>query len=105
MDSGNLAEALLPDYIAGERREKSLYDIIDVYQTHHHFGIVDCDGKVSCDVVTESRNRTVVVGPAPLAEYIGKAVDVYMSPCLISIGEEQVLPCFLGCPRLPEWRR
>lgn len=96
MDGTDLAEVVLNQNITLECSKKSLDNIINVHQAHHHLGVVDCNRKVVGDVVTEGCHRTVVVGPAPLAEYIGKAEYIHDRPCLLGIAEEQVLARLLA---------
>jgi len=96
MDGGDLAEIVLNQDITLECREESLDHIIDVHQAHDHLRVVDRDGKVPCDVVAEGGYRTVVVGPAPLAEDVGKAEYIHDRARLLGIAEEQVLTGLLA---------
>jgi len=96
MNGTDLAESIFFDDITLECREESLDHIVDIHQVHDHIRVVDHNWKVSCDVVAEGGNRTVVVGPAPLAEDVGKAEHIYRCSCLLSISEKQVLARLLA---------
>jgi len=96
MDGGYLAILSYLQDITLECSQESLDHIIDVHQVHYHLGVVDRNGKVSCNVVTEGCHRTVVVGPAPLAENVGKAEYIHDRACLLGIGEEQILTRLLA---------
>ena len=96
MDGGDPAEVVLGQDITLECREESLDHIVDVDQIHHHLRVVDRNGKVPCDVVAEGGNSTVVIGPRPLAEDIGKAEYMDSSTCFLCICKEQVLTRLLA---------
>ena len=96
MDGGDPAEVVLGQDITLECREESLDHIVDVHQAHDHLRVIDRNGKVPCNVVAEGSNRTVVVGPAPLAKDVGKAEYIDRSTCILCISKEQVLTRFLA---------
>ena len=96
MDGGDPAEVVLNQDVPLESSKESLDHIVDVDQVHDHLRVVDRDGKVSCDVVAEGGHRAVVVGPAPLAEDVGKAEDINSRACILCISKEQVLTSLLA---------
>jgi len=46
--------------------------------------------------VAEGGYSRIVIGTAPLAEKIGKAVDQYFGPGFLSVCKEELLPCQLA---------
>ncbi|MPM96801.1 hypothetical protein SDC9_143966 [bioreactor metagenome] len=96
MDGTDLAESIFLGYITLECSNECLDHIVYVHQVHDHLRVVDRDGKVSCNVVAEGGNSTVVVGPRPLAEDVGKAEYIHSSTCFLCICKEQVLTRLLA---------
>ena len=90
------AEFSVPRLLPAEGMDELANHIVNVNQGHLVAGIVDLDGQVVRDVVAKSRDRRVVVRPAPLAEQIGKPVDQHFCASLLRIAEQQVLPGFFG---------
>lgn len=98
MDRRDLAVFSHLQDITLECGKESLDHVIDVHQVHDRLRVVHRDGKVPGDVVAEGGDSTVVVGPAPLAEDVGKAEHMNRCTRLLGIAEKQVLPCLLALP-------
>ena len=47
--------------------------------------IIDADGQIPGDVVTECRHHGVVVRPTPLAEDVGEPEDDHFGPTVFSV--------------------
>lgn len=59
--------------------------VVDVEQFKFYTWVVDRDGEVIGDVVAESGYGGIVVGAAPFAVEIGKAIDQYFGTCFLAI--------------------
>ena len=83
-------------FLAFESTYHLLYQVINVEQFHVDIGVIDLDGKAVGYVVAERGHGTVVVGPAPLAVKVGKAIDQHLRPGLPAVFEEQLLAGLLA---------
>ena len=96
MDGGDDAEAIflndLPLQGVGEFTEH----IIDIDKSQNCIGVIDLDGKIPGYIVAEGCHGTIVVGPGPFAEDIGKAVEEEIDTILFCIPDEQLLPRLLA---------
>lgn len=75
-----------------------IHKVINVEEFQFYLRVVDLYRKAVGDVVAEGRHRRVVVGSAPLAEEVRKAVDKHFRTCLLGIIEEEFLPLLLAHP-------
>lgn len=71
--------------------KQRLNQVIDIDERHSCGGVAHHNREVVRDVVAPCRNRRVVVRTTPLAENIGKAIDVDGRPGLLAIREDRVL--------------
>lgn len=96
MDGGDDAEAIflndLPLQGVGEFTEH----IIDIDKSQNCIGVIDLDGKIPGYIVAEGCHGTIVVGPGPFAEDIGKAVEEKRKTVFLCISYEQLLPRLLA---------
>lgn len=82
--------------MTAEGADKLVDNIVDVDHVELDGGVVDLDGQVVGQVVTERGHDAVVVGPAPLAEQVREAVDQHRSARAARIVEEELLAGPLG---------
>ena len=73
-----------------------LHQVVDVEQLQLGVGVVDLDGQVVGDVITERGHHAVVVGAAPFAEQVGEPVQQHGSTGLLAVSEEKLLSRQLG---------
>ena len=69
--------------------------VVDVEELHINGRVVDGDGEVVGDVVTESSNSAVVVRSAPLSIEIRESIDKYFGSCFLAVLEHQFLASLL----------
>ena len=74
------------------------HHVVDVHQFHFPVRVVDGDVKPTGDVVAEGGDHGVVVGPRPLAEDSGQAVDADRGPGLVVELQHRVLGGLLAPP-------
>lgn len=72
------------------------HEVIDVEEFEHYGGVVDGDGEIVGDVVTEGGYGTVVVRTAPFAVEVGKAIDEHPDTIVMSILEKEFFAYFLA---------
>ena len=69
--------------------------VVDVEELHINGRVVDSDGEVVGDVVTESSNSAVVVRSAPLSIEIREPIDKYFGSCFFAVLEYQFFASLL----------
>ena len=83
-------------FLALQRVQHLLHQIVDVEQFKLSRAIINSDGQVVGDVVAEGRHGAVVVGTAPLAEQIRETIDHHPRAGILCILEEQLFASQLG---------
>ena len=85
------AELAVAMLLSGCRCNEFVNNIINVAESQKNIRIVHLDGKPVGYVVAECRHCAIVVGAAPFAEEIGKAVYQYLCACFSRIVKHQLL--------------
>ena len=76
--------------------DKFIDKVIDVEELHLHTAVVDLDGEVVGDVVTEGGDGRVIVRTAPFTEEVGESIDEDFGACLLGVLEHEFLACLLA---------
>ena len=83
-------------FLAFECTDHLLHEVIDVEHLKFDRRVVDRDREVIGDVVAEGRDGAVVVRAAPFAVEVRETVNKHLHAILLSVLQEEVLPCFLA---------